>query len=161
MMMKPPVIFTLYEPSEVISGEEADSIIRGAFSDSDAFRRLWLHYARTVLSDAEPCMEANDGANATVRALSRKLFSSALYICEVGEGTFRLELDGHRLFLRETKEGDVLLYFLTTLACLGRGSDEFLLDLSDYSSEAAAAFITTVFSSCGRVEAYLRDRMRA
>jgi len=69
MLQKPPVIFTQYAPSWVISPTELERSIHVA-SRSEAISWLWISYSRSILAEVDPCMEANEGVDATIKLAS-------------------------------------------------------------------------------------------
>lgn len=130
MMMKPPVVFGDYPArSEDWSGP-------------DDVMSLWAEYACNLISDAEPCMEANEGALQTISLLACYGSMSGLSVARKAAGIYQLVQNAACLLLRETVDGSVYLHI---------GSE--ILDLSYYSSDTAAYFIATVFGAYSKVAA--------
>ena len=144
MIQKPPVIFTQYAPSGVISRSELALALSSR--ESDAIPWLWLSYGRSVLADVEPCMEANEGAAATVALLSTYPMHSRIDVRPMPGGYFELKAGDACLYLSETEAGDVFLYFFPPEKCCNR-RDACRIDLTDFGSDAAAYFIATLFDS--------------
>ena len=146
MLQKPPVIFTRYAPSWVISSSELANTIYSSASRSEAISWLWFSYSRSILAEVDPCMEANEGAAATINLA---LVSPGLYrmnVSKTNDGCYELTIGEARLYLCETKAGDVLLYFFSPERH-GNRCEECRIDLTDYGADAAAYFIATVFDS--------------
>ena len=149
MIQKPPVVFTMYDPAAAIS--KADYASAFSTHRNNPFPWLWISYARTVLADVDPCMEANEGAEATLAILTRirKLSELNVKSIDAGEGyvsSYELGLGEARLYLSESVEGEVHLYFLSPEKYYNR-RDECRMDLSDYGSDPSARFIATMFSA--------------
>ena len=155
MIQKPPVVFTQYDPAKVISQPELFQAL--ASRRCDAVSWLWLSYGRALLADAEPCMEANEGAEATMCFLSSYENLSDMKVTPVpGEG-YKLMLDKATLFLSETVEGDTFLYFFSPEKPCNR-RDECRIDLTAYGSDAAACFIAALFGSYNTLQTYLETK---
>ena len=144
MIQKTQVVFTQYDPERVISQSEL-TLARGS-RNNDALAWLWLSYGRTVLAAVEPCMEANEGAAATIAYAACYKSLSEMEVRQMLGTCFELKVGDARLFLSETEEGDVFLYFLTPEKYYYR-CEECRIDLTDFSSDAAAYFIATLFDS--------------
>lgn len=144
MIQKPPVIFTQYDPSGVIGRSEL-SLALGPLK-KDALPWLWLSYGRSVLADADHCMEANEGAAATASLLSGYPIHSRINVRPMPDGYYELKAGDVCLFLSETEAGDVFLYFFSPEKYCNR-HDEYRIDLTDFGSETAAYFIATLFDS--------------
>ena len=152
MLQKPPVVFTHYDPARVISQSER-ALALGS-RRIDAIPWLWLSYGRSVLSDVDPCMEANEGAAATIAFTSCYKSLSKMEVKQVRGSDYELKLGGASLYLSETDEGDVFLYFFSPEKSFNR-REECRIDLTDYGSDAAAYFIATVFGSFESIVRYL------
>ena len=147
MMQKPPVVFTLYDPAKVISQTEYD--VKHCSRRAESITRIWCNYARTVLDDAEPCMEANEGAFATLSLASRYKSLSGMEVRNIRRTTgecYELKRGNARLWLSETEAGDVFLDFYPPDGTPGFIED-CTIDLTDFGSDTAAYFISTVFES--------------
>lgn len=146
MLQKPPVIFTRYEPSWVINPTELASSIYSSASRSEAISWLWISYSRSILAEVDPCMEANEGAAATINLALVSPGLSRMKVFKTNDGCYELTIGEARLYLCETKAGDVLLYFFSPDR-YGNRCEEYRIDLTDYGADAAAYFIATVFDS--------------
>ena len=67
---------------------------------------------------------------------------------------YELKLGDISLYLSETNEGDVFLYFFSPEKSFNR-KEECRIDLTDYGSDASAYFIATVFESYNSIVRYL------
>ncbi len=143
MIQKPPVVFTQYDPARAISPADLALALNGALRRSDAVSRLWLSYGRTVLADVDPCMEANEGAAATLALASRYRSLSRMEVSRIPEGGYALKRGEACLCLTETAAGEVFLSCSRREACG--------IDLTDFGSDAAAYFIATMFAAYERV----------
>lgn len=148
MLQKPPVVFAQYNPAKVIRPSELAAALRS--QSEDAITWLWLIYCRTVLGDVDPCMEANEGAAATIALASRYPVLSHMEVRKVRNNTYELRLADASLYLSEMETGDVFLYFFSPEKNYNR-RDECRIDLTDYGSDTAAYFIDTVFSARKRI----------
>lgn len=146
MIQKAPVVFSQYDPSSVISQSELAQAFAAGPRKSDAIHWLWCSYGRAVLADADPCMEANEGAAATVAILSACPMQLRLDVKPLQERTYELKM----VYLSETEEGDVFLHFFPFGMCCAR-RDACRIDLTDFGSEAAAGFIASLFNSYTRI----------
>jgi hypothetical protein len=151
MLQKPPVVFAQYNPAEVIRPSELAVALRSR--REDAVTWLWLSYSRTVLDDVDSCMEANEGAGATLALASRYPGLSHMEVRRVGSHTYEMRLAGAGLYLSGTDDGDVFLYFFSPEKNYNR-REECRIDLTDYGCDAAAYFIDTVFSAYKRITNY-------
>ncbi|MBR5736908.1 MAG: hypothetical protein IKX60_08990 [Bacteroidales bacterium] len=116
---------------------------------AETITRLWLSYVWTVLDDAEPCMEANEGAFATLSLASRYKSLSGMEVRNIRRTTgecYELKRGSARLWLTETEAGDVFLSFFQPQQnpCIREDST---IDLTYFGSDTAAYFIATVFES--------------
>ena len=145
MLQKPPVIFTQYAPSWVISPTELERSIHVA-SRSEAISWLWISYSRSILAEVDPCMEANEGVDATIKLASGYQGLSQMRVSWMNDNSYELSNGKASLYLCETDSGDVFLYFFSPKKLCNR-SDEYRIDLTDFGSEAAAYFIATLFDS--------------
>ena len=153
MIQKPPVVFTQYDPSTVLSPSDL-----AATQDSRrdaAVSWLWMSYGRSVLAAVDPCMEANEGAAATTRFLSGCRTLSRLAVKPISDKSYELKKGNACLYLSETDAGDVFLYFFPPEKCFNR-REECRIDLTDYGSDAAAYFIATIFGAYERIALYLQ-----
>lgn len=154
MMMKAPVVFPQFDPSLVESQDEWDCAVRGSSSMDEAAQRSWLRYAKALIALAEPCMEANGGVSATVRLAAGCRGLSSMKISWCGKRTCLMEQGVARLYLRETAEGNVFLYFFAPWMCSWLEEKELRIDLSDYGSADSARFIAALFAARESVVAF-------
>ena len=152
MIQKPPVVFTQYDPAKVIS--HSDLAFALGSRRSDAISLLWLSYGRAVLDDVDPCMEANEGAAATIAFTSCYKSLSKMEVKQMWGSNYELMVGDTSLYLSETDEGDVFLYFFSPEKAFNR-REECRIDLTDFGSDAAAYFIATVFESYKPIVRYL------
>lgn len=114
MLQKPPVVFAQYNPAKVISPSELAAALRS--QREDAIIWLWLSYSRTVLDDVDPCMEANEGAAATIALASRYPGLSHMAVRRVRSNTYELRLAGAGLSVQyNIGEDDVVSLDLTQI----------------------------------------------
>ena len=157
MIQKPPVVFTQYNPEEAISQADLTSAL--GLHRSCAISKLWLIYARAVLDDVDPCMEANESAAATI-AFTRFYDSlSKMEVHPLRDFCYELRVEDTSLYLFETDQGDVYLYFFTPEKSLNR-REECRIDLTDFGSDAAAYFIATVFAAHDRLVRYVDNNLK-
>ena len=149
MLQKPPVIFTQYEPARAISAEEKAF----AKQHSNALPWLWLSYSRFVLEDNDPCMELNEGLELTIAYALQYKALKELKVKRLDAQSYELKLGTASLFLTESNEGDVYLYFFTPEHYCNLREDR-RLDLTGYSSDASANFIATIFAAYNKVKQY-------
>lgn len=142
MLQKPPVIFTQYKPENAISAED----LAFARKHSYALPWLWLSYSRFVLEDNEPCMEPNEGLELTIAYSIQYTELKDLKVKHIDTHGYELKLGKACLYLSETDEGDIFLYFFTPEHYCNLREDR-RLDLTGYSSDASAYFIATVFNA--------------
>ena len=152
MIQKPPVVFTKYDPAKVIS--HSDLALALNSRRSDAISWLWLSYGRAVLDDVDPCMEANEGAAATIAFTTCYKSLSKMEVNQMRGSNYELKVGDTSLYLSETDEGDVFLYFFSPEKSFNR-TEECRIDLTDFGSDAAAYFIATVFESYKPIVRYL------
>ena len=152
MIQKPPVVFTKYDPAKVIS--HSDLVLALYSRRNDAISWLWLSYGRAVLDDVDPCMEANEGAAATIAFTSCYKSLSKMEVNQMPGSNYELKVGDTSLYLFETDEGDVFLYFFSPEKSFSR-REECRIDLTDYGSDASAYFIATVFESYNSIVRYL------
>lgn len=160
MLQKPPVIFTQYAPSRIISRTELERCIQGSSSDREAVSRLWIRYSHYILAEVDPCMEANEGVTATVSLASRYPVLSRMRVSRMNEGCFEMTNGNARLYLCERDAGEVFLYFFPPDRYCN-GPDECRIDLTDFGSDASAYFIATVFDSYERITDYYNANVHA
>ena len=153
MIQKSPVVFTQYDPASVINHTDLTFVSGRASHRSQAISWLWLCYGRSVLADVDPCMEANEGAAATLALTSCYKSLSQMDVSHLPEGSFELRVGDACLYLTETEAGDVFLYFFSPEPCFNR-CEECRIDLTDFGSDAAACFIATLFDSYRRIVRY-------
>lgn len=151
MIQKPPVVFTQYDPAKIISHSDL-ALVLGS-RRSDAISWLWLSYGRAVLDDVDPCMEANEGAAATIAFTSCYKSLSKMEVKQIWGSNYELMVGDTSLYLSETDEGDVFLYFFSPEKSINR-REECRIDLTDFGSDAAAYFIATIFESYKPVVRY-------
>ena len=151
MIQKPPVVFTQYDPAKVISHSDL-ALVLGS-RRSDAISLLWLSYGRAVLYDVDPCMEANEGAAATIAFTSCYKSLSKMEVNQMPGSNYELKVGDTSLYLSETDEGEVFLYFFSPEKLINR-REECRIDLTDFGSDAAAYFIATIFESYKPVVRY-------
>ena len=149
MLQKPPVIFTQYEPARAISAEDEAF----AKQHSDAIPWLWLSYSRYVLEDNEPCMEPNEGLELTIAYALQYKALKELKVKRLDAQSYELKLGTASLYLTETNEGDIFLYFFPPEHYCNLREDR-RLDLTGYSSDASAYFIATIFAAYNKVKQY-------
>ena len=152
MIQKPPVIFTQYDPARVISQSELALALGSRISD--AIPWLWLSYGRAVLDDFHPRLAANEGAAATIAFTSCYKSLSKMEVNPMLGSGYELKVGDISLYLSETNEGDVFLYFFSPERSFNR-KEECRIDLTDYGSDASAYFIATVFESYNSIVRYL------
>ena len=153
MLQKPPVIFTQYAPSQVISPTELAMSRRISSSRKEAISWLWVSYGRSILAEVDPCMEANEGAAATIALTSRYKNLSRMEVSRMHRDSYELKLGDASLYLTENEAGDVFLYFFSPEKYIYR-REECRIDLTDFGSDAAAYFIATMFGSYERLVDY-------
>lgn len=159
MLQKPPVIFTQYEPSWVISPSELSrSIITPC--RNEAISRLWINYSQSILAEVDPCMETNEGVEATIKFALRYQGLSQMKVFRMKDGSIELSNGKASLNLCETDSGDVFLYFFPPKV-YGNQCEACRIDLTDYGSDTAAYFIATVFDSYERMVDYYETNKRA
>ena len=122
-------------------------------SKTDALSRLWLSYSRYVFSNADPYMVANEGAEAIIDYVEGIGELGQVSVSRLSEGDYELRLGRASLYLSETEEGDVFLYFYSPLKKSNR-REECRLDLTECGSDDAACFIATVFEAYGSIVDY-------
>ena len=142
MLQKPPVIFTQYKPENAISAEDQAF----ARKHSYALPWLWLSYSRFVLEDNEACMEPNEGLELTIAYSLQYKELKDLKVKHIDTHSYELKLGKACLYLSETDEGDIFLYFFTPEHYCNLREDR-RLDLTGYSSDASAYFIATIFNA--------------
>lgn len=160
MLLKPPVIFTQYAPSWVISPTELSMAIEGSSNRDEAIAWLWVSYSRSILSEVDPCMEANEGADATIKLASSFRCLSRMKAFQMSDGIYELSNGNANLYLCETDSGDVFLYFFP-LTGYGYRCEASRIDLTDYGTDAAAYFIATVFDSYELITDYYESNKQA
>lgn len=158
MLQKPPVIFTQYAPSWVISPTELERSIHIA-SRSEAISWLWISYSRSILAEVDPCMEANEGVDATIKLASGYQGLSQMKVSWMNDGSYKLSNGKASLYLCESDSGDVFLYFFPPKG-YGNRCAVCRIDLTDYGTDAAAYFIATVFDSYERIADYYETNKR-
>lgn len=159
LIQKPPVIFTQYNPANAISTTDLASALGRASRRSEAVSWLWLSYGRSVLADVDPCMEANEGAAATIALTSCYKSLSRMEINRMSGDSYELKIGDACLYLTETEAGDVFLYFFSPEKFFNR-REECRIDLTDFGSDAAAYFIATIFDSYERITGYYETTTR-
>ena len=159
MLQKPPVIFTQYSPSWVISPTELERSIHIA-SRSEAISWLWISYSRSILAEVDSCMEANEGVDATIKLASGYQGLSQMRVSWMNDNSYELSNGKASLYLCETDSGDVFLYFFPPKGYDNR-CEACRIDLTDYGADAAAYFIATVFDSYERIVDYYETNKRA
>ena len=152
MIQKPPVVFAKYDPAKVIS--HSDLVLALNSRRNDAISWLWLSYGRAVLDDVDPCMEANEGVAATIAFTSCYKSLSKMEVNQMPGSNYELKVGDTSLYLSETDEGEVFLYFFSPVKSINR-REECRIDLTDFGSDAAAYFIATVFESYKPIVRYL------
>ena len=158
MLQKPPVIFTQYAPSWVISPTELERSIHIA-SRSEAISWLWISYSRSILADVDSCMEANEGVDATIKLASGYQGLSQMKVSWMNDGSYKLSNGMASLYLTETDSGEMFLYFFPPKG-YGNRCAACRIDLTDYGADAAAYFIATVFDSYERIADYYETNKR-
>ena len=149
MIQKPPVIFKQYDPSRILG--KSDLISATGFRENEAISRLWLNYGRKVMADSDPCLEANEGAAETIALTSCYTSLSKMNVHKMQGENYELRTENSCLYLSETDEGDIYLYFLSPEKYYNR-REECRIDLTDFGSDTAAYFIATMFDSYGYIE---------
>ena len=153
MIQMPPVAFMQFDPAEVVNPSDLSEALKWNCTKTDALSRIWLSYSRYVLSDASPCMAASEGAAAIVDYALEMGELGQMSVSRLTEGDYELKLGRACLYLSETEEGDVFLYFYSPLKKSNR-KEECRLDLTDCGSDDAASFIATVFEAYGSIVDY-------
>ena len=148
MLQKPPVIFTTYEPESAICAEDKAF----ALKQSSALPWLWLSYSRFVLEDNDPCMEPNEGVEETIAYVHKYKELKGLKVKRLGELSYQLKFGNASLYLTETNEGDVFLYFFNPERHNIR--EDGRLELTGYSSDASAYFIATIIAAYNKLKGY-------
>lgn len=151
MIQKPPVVFTQYNPAKAISRNDLAYAL--GQNKSNAISWLWINYGKTVLDDVDPCMEANEGAAATIAFTSCYANLSRMEVKRIWGECYELKIGDACLYLSETEEGDVFLYFFSPEKYYNR-REECRIDLTDFGSDAAAYFIATIFDSYNHIVRY-------
>ena len=154
MRQKPPVIFFEYPVAGVIDKEISEQVEAGAAGRESLFPACWMDYSRSLLASVEPCMEPNEGVEAIVESLIGRSDLPGLAVAWMTNRICALSLDGRYLYLSETFDGDVLLFFAYPGTRLP-GMMTSRLDLTDYGTETAASFIAAVFRAVPAVNGYL------
>ena len=151
MVQKPPVIFCKYDPASVIGQRELASarVLHGIY----AVPRLWLNYANRLIDDVEPCMEANEGVSATIAFASRYKSLKKMQKIHLHDKDYELRIGERSLFLSESKDGDVFLYFFHPDRNSNR-REECRIDLTDFSSSTSAYLIAELFDSYQSIERF-------
>ena len=157
MIQKPPVVFSHYDPCTAISDSDLAYALKWSAFKEDAIARLWLSYSRNVLSDVDPCMEANDGAVATIASTADYESLKSLKVSHPWQNRYELRVGEATLYLVE-EDGDVFLYFLSPDRLCNRW-ENCRIDLSDYSSDASAYFIATVFEAYEHINRFYETIM--
>ena len=157
MIQKKPVVFTQYDPESVIS--QTELTLARCSRRNDAIAWLWLSYGRSVLADVEPCMAANEGLAATIAYASYYKSLSKMEVNQMTGTCFELKVGDASLYLSETEEGDIFLYFFSPSKYYNL-CKECRIDLTDFSSDAAAYFIATIFDSYESIERYFESHRR-
>lgn len=153
MIQMPPVAFMQFDPAEVVNPSDLSEALRWNCSKTDALSRLWLSYSRYVFSNADPYMVANEGAEAIIDYVEGMGELGQVSVSRLSEGDYELRLGRASLYLSETEEGDVFLYFYSPLKKSNR-REECRLDLTECGSDDAACFIATVFEAYGSIVEY-------
>ena len=152
MLMKAPVVFTQYNPPKVIDSKCVADALGRSNSKEDAISRLWAAYGRALLSDVDPCMEANEGVRAMLERLSelRRLSEnpslSGMSVCWVAPGCYSIAVNGACLYLYENPCREVFVSFPL------HGAETETIDLSDYGSDAAVSFLSTIIGAYTDIE---------
>lgn len=153
MRQMPPVIFFEYPVAGVVDEEIHEQVAAGAASREALFSACWMDYGRSLLASVEPCMEANEGVADVVRALAGRSDLVGLSVAWLTNRQCVLSLEGRRLYLSESFDGEVSLFF----ACPGTqlpGLSSSRLDLTDYGTETVASFIAAVFRAAPAVAGF-------
>ncbi len=146
MLMKAPVVFTQYNPTKVIDSSCIADALERSSSKEDAISRLWAAYGRAVLSDVDPCMEANEGVRAMLERLSEYPTLSDMNVRWVAPGCYSIAVNGASLYLYENPRREVFVSFPL------HGAETETIELSDYSSDAAASFLSTIIGAYTDIE---------
>ena len=154
MRQMPPVIFFEYPVAGVVDEEIREQVAAGAASREALFSACWMDYSRSLLASVEPCMEANEGVAAIVGSLAGRSDLAGLTVSWLGGRGCMLSLGGKSLYLSETYEGEVFLFFAHPGTKLP-GAASSRLDLTDFGTETVASFIAAVFHSVPAVACYL------
>ena len=161
MLQKPPVVFTRHDPAKVLGPVDWAYALGRASRRSEVAIWLWMCYGRSILAEVDPCMEANEGAAATLALTRRDKSLSRMEVSRIsGETdgfesfpeTYEMKIGDARLYLTETEAGDVFLYFFRPDRHPLR--EERRIDLTDFGSDAAAYFIATLFRSYESIARY-------
>lgn len=151
MVQKPPVIFCKYDPASVIGQKELASarILHGNYAVSS----LWLVYANRLIGDVEDCMEANEGVATILDSASGHKSLEKMQKIHLHDNYYELRIGGKSLFLSESEEGDVFLYFFHPDRNSNR-REECRIDLTGFGSDTAAYFIAELFDSYQSIERF-------
>ena len=154
LVQKPPVVFYLVDPAVAFSSCEIRGLLSRGLGEERTFLLLWAQYCRFLLSQVEPCMEANEGAKITVEYLLKGSDSSGTTAIWEGEDCCILRRGDAVLYLQGAADkGDVMLYFLPPDHDYSY-REACRIDLSDYGSDAAAQFVAATLGSWGKVRNY-------
>lgn len=154
MRQKPPVIFFPFPVERVIDREISELVEAGVAGREALFPACWMDYGRSLLASVEPCIEPNEGVAAIVDSLAGRRDLPELTVAWMTNRICALSLEGRCLYLSETFDGDVLLFFAYPGTRLP-GMMSSRLDLTDYGTETAASFIAAVFHAVPVVNGYL------
>lgn len=154
MRPKPPVIFFPFPVERVIDKEICELVEAGVVGREILFPACWMDYGRSLLASVEPCMEPNEGVAAIVDSLAGRRDLPGLSVTWMTNRICALSLEGRRLYLSETFDGDVFLFFAYPGTRLP-GMSLSHLDLTDYGTETAASFIAAVFHAIPAVTSYV------
>ena len=156
MLQKPPVVFSQRDPLVAIGEKDLAYALKLSAFKEDAIARLWLIYSQSILSDVDPCMEANDGAAATIASTADYESLKSLKVSHPWQNRYELMVGEATLYLVE-EDGDVFLYFLSPDRLCNQW-ENCRIELSDYSSDASAYFIATVFDAYERIKLFYETR---
>ena len=154
MRQKPPVIFFPFPVERVIDKEIGELVEAGGASRETLFPVCWMDYGRSLLALVEPCMEPNEGVASIVDSLIGRRDLPGLTVTWMTNRICALSLEGRRLYLSESFDGEVFLFFAHPGTKLP-GTSSSRLELSDYGTEIAASFIAAVFHSIQTVTCYM------
>ena len=98
-------------------------------------------------------MEPNEGLELTMAYALQYKELKDMKVKRLDKQSYELRLGKASLYLAETDEGDIFLYFFTPEHYCNLREDR-RLNLTGYSSDASACFIATIFAAYNKVKQY-------